>query len=229
MREAECMRCVGLWNPVLHTGMQSLAVWFAAAFMAGTTAAAEVPLIVPPEPPTESGSAVSVRMGDVTFTVPRKLYGLFSGRRPQRQDEVLFDLELSLTPLERASPASPHWLHVEVAYDPYPFGTSNQIIRQQMLSRSDLSTKRTDEYGFTVYKNRGGEMFEKENERGEWFAMECSPNSFALFGGWPPLCSRNTLYSEHVRLTYSYPRTYLPRPLEIEASLFRILDALKAS
>ena len=207
--------------------MQSVAAWFAAAFVAGTTAVAQVPLIVPPEAPTDSGSAVSVRMGDVTFTVPRKLYGPFSGQRPQSPDEVQFDLELSLAPLERALPASPRWLHVDVAYD--PSGFANQDTRQQLLSGSDFSTKGTDEYGFTVYKNRGGEMFEKQNERGEWFAMECSPNSSALFGGWPPLCSRDTYYSEHIRLRYSYPRTYLPRALEIEASLFRILDALRAS
>jgi hypothetical protein len=180
-----------------------------AVVLAPLAAAAQEPIA--PILPRGAVETVGIRMGDVTFLVPKDLYATPTSPRAERQ----FALILPLVPLAGAPPDAE--LTVSVLHDP-----SGRIRREQARDPAEFvdgATMRADEDGFFHYPNATGERVETHDERGQLFALQCSTDA-------EPACRRDATYSATITLTYRYPRPYLRHALEIETAVIHVLDSM---
>jgi hypothetical protein len=183
----------------------------AALLLAPWAAAAQEPLA--PLPPRGTMETVGVRMGDVTFLVPKDLYAMPTSPRAERQ----FALILPLVPLAGAAKDDPQDLTVSVLHD--PSGRLRREQQRELAEFADGATMRADEDGFFHYPNATGERIETHDAQGQLFALQCSTDA-------EPACRRDAIYAPTILLTYRYPRPYLRHALEIEAAVFHVLDSL---
>lgn len=161
-------------------------------------------------------------MGDVTFVIPKTAY---SSLTSFGMGSDQFALKLSLSRLAGARANSSRELFVNVVHD--DTGRTKRDHRPKMLQYSDVSSQRTDEHGFIHYANPSGEFIEKQDERGQWFIMQCSRLRTSAATS-RDICSREAWYSETIKLAYTFPQSYLSKALDIEAALFRTVNTLKA-
>jgi hypothetical protein len=180
------------------------------------SAAQDSPLM--PPPPRGAAGTVGIRMGDMTFLIPKDLYAAPTMARAEEQ----FAFTLSLTPLADARPDAPRTVSVSVLHD--PSGRARRAERRELVEFVDGATMRVDDAGFFHYPNEAGVRVETEDAKGERFALQCSPPSDAA-----PACRRDAWYSGTIQVVYRYPRSYLAHALEIETDLFRVLDQLKSN
>jgi hypothetical protein len=162
--------------------------------------------------PRGAVETVGIRMGEVTFLVPKDLYAMPVSPRAERQ----FALILPLVPIAGAPP-DPE-LTVSVLHDP-----SGRIRREPPRDPAEFvdgATMRADADGFFHYPNQAGERVETHDEQGQLFALQCSTDADAA-------CRRDAVYSATITVTYRYPRHYLPHALEIESGVFHVLDSLR--
>lgn len=177
---------------------------------------------IAPLPPRGVADSVGVRMGNLTFLVPKDLYATPTSPRAEQQ----FALILSLLPLSGAKTSGdktgdePPELTVSVLHD--PIGRGRRAEGRELPEFVDGASVRADADGFFHYPNSGGERVETHDDQGQLFALQCS-------AGAEPACRRDAWYAPNIRLIYRYPRPYLSRALDIEAGLFRVLDQLKSN
>jgi hypothetical protein len=184
--------------------------------------ATDAPIIVE-LPSSAYADAVDVSLGSVSFRFPKIIQSF--GPPPRSTGAIRYAVELSLEHLAELPPQSPRFLHVEITYDPAAHPRDSH---EALLNISDLSTKQVDANGFTTYKNKGGEMLEKQDAQGRWFSFECT-SAAPSPSGWPPLCSRTSPYSDSISVAYSFPRAYAPRAMDIDAELLRFIDKHKVN
>lgn len=188
----------------------------APVLLAPARAALDSPVV--PPPPRGSAGTVGIRMGDMTFLIPKDLYAAPTMARAEEQ----FAFTLSLTPLADARPGASPTVSVSVLHD--PAGRARRAERRELVEFVDGATMRVDDAGFFHYPNAAGVRVETEDATGQRFAMQCSPP-----GDAEPACRREAWYSATIQVVYRYPRPYLPHALEIETDLFHVLDQLKAN
>lgn len=183
----------------------------AALLLAPLAAAAQEPLA--PLPPRGAMETVGIRMGAITFLVPKDLYATPTSPRAEQQ----FALILPLIPLAGAAKDDPQDLTVSVLHD--PAGRIRREQQREVAEFADGATMRVDEDGFFHYPNATGERIETHDEQGQLFALQCSTDAEAA-------CRRDASYAPTIVLTYRYPRPYLRHALEIETAVFHVLDSM---
>jgi len=184
-----------------------------AALLAPLPAAAQDPIA--PLPPRGAMETVGIRLGDITFLVPKDLYAVPTSPRAERQ----FALILPLVPLAGVAKDDPQDLTVSVLHD--PAGRIRRDPQRALAELADGATVRVDEDGFFHYPSATGERVETHDAQGQPFTLHCSTDA-------EPACRRDAAYAPTITVTYRYPRPYLRHAVEIETAVFQILDSLRA-